>query len=316
MPLFWTGFTGKLVAMEKIDLSIIIVNYNTKDFLKKCLESLQPVVRKTSFRTEIIIVDNSSSDDSLQFLNSLNWPNLKVIASKKNLGFAKANNLAIKKSSGRYILFLNPDTIVQKDTLKTMIKFMEENPKVGAATCRVELTDGQLDQACHRGFPTAWNAFCYFSGLGKLFPKSKIFAGYSLSYLPLDKIHEIDASAGAFLIVRREAGELLDWFNEDYFWYGEDLDFCYRLKQKGWKIMFVPTTKIIHYKGVASGIKKHSQKISPASKETKIRATKASIEVMRIFFKKHYQKKYPRFVYWLVMLGIKLLEKIRLSRIK
>jgi len=297
---------------EKVDLSIIIVSYNTKDFLKKCLESLNS-------DDEIIVVDNNSSDGSVEMVKRIKTSktqNIKIIGNKKNLGFAKANNIGLRKSSGRYILFLNPDTIVQKDTLKTMIKFMDENPKVGAATCRVELTNGQLDQACHRGFPTVWNAFCYFSGLEKLFPKSKIFAGFSLSYLPLDKIHEIDSGVGAFLIVRREAGEPLGWFDEDYFWYGEDLDFCYRLKQKGWKIMFVPTTKIIHWKGAASGIKKHSQKISPAKKQTKIKATKASVKVMRIFFDKHYQKKYPRFVYWLVMLGVSLLEKIRLSRIR
>ena len=302
---------------KKIDLSIIIVNYNTKDFLKKCLESLQSSIAGSSLLVEIIITDNGSSDDSLQFINSLKEKdlNLKIIDNKSNLGFAKANNLAIKKSSGRYVLFLNPDTIVQKETLKTMVKFMDKNPKVGASTCRVELTDGRLDQACHRGFPTVWNSFCYFSGLEKVFPKSKIFAGYSLTYLPLDKTHEIDAGCGAFLIVRQPVGETIGWFDEDYFWYGEDLDFCYRLKQKGWQVMFVPTTKIIHWKGAASGILKHSQKVSSASKETKIKAAKASVKVMRIFFQKHYQDKYPKIVYWLVMLGIKLLEKIRLSKI-
>ena len=304
---------------KKIDLSIIIVSYNTKDFLKKCLESLYSSIAGSSLLSvEIIIADNGSSDDSLQFINSLKEKelNLKIIDNKSNLGFAKANNLAIKKSSGRYVLFLNPDTIVQKETLKTMVEFMDKNPKVGASTCRVELTDGQLDQACHRGFPTAWNSFCYFSGLEKIFSKSKIFAGYSLTYLSLDKIHEIDAGCGAFLIVRQPVGEAIGWFDEDYFWYGEDLDFCYRLKQKGWQVMFVPTTKIIHWKGAASGIKKHSQKVSSASKETKIKAAKASVKVMRIFFQKHYQDKYPKIIYWLVMLGIKLLEKIRLAKIK
>ena len=302
---------------KKIDLSIIIVNYNTKDFLKKCLESLYSSIAGSSLLVEIIIADNGSTDGSLQFINSLKEKdlNLKIIDNKSNLGFAKANNLAIKKSSGRYVLFLNPDTIVQKETLKTMVKFMDKNPKVGASTCRVELTDGRLDQACHRGFPTVWNSFCYFSGLEKVFPKSKIFAGYSLTYLPLDKTHEIDAGCGAFLIVRQPVGETIGWFDEDYFWYGEDLDFCYRLKQKGWQVMFVPTTKIIHWKGAASGILKHSQKVSSASKETKIKAAKASVKVMRIFFQKHYQDKYPKIVYWLVMLGIKLLEKIRLSKI-
>jgi len=299
---------------KRIDLSIIIVNYNTKDFLKKCLQSLN--LHPTSYPLEVIVVDNGSTDGSLQSINSLEYDNLRVIVNKTNLGFAKANNLAIRKSFGRYVLFLNPDTIVQKDALKTMVKFMDENPKVGAATCRVDLPNGRLDQACHRGFPTAWNAFCYFTGLEKIFPKSKIFASYSLTYLPLNKIHEIDSGCGAFLIARRKAGEEINWFDEDYFWYGEDLDFCYRLKQKGWKIMFVPTTKIIHWKGAASGILKHSQKISPASKQTKIKAAQASVKVMRIFFNKHYRSKYPRPVYWLVMLGINLLEKIRLSRIR
>jgi GT2 family glycosyltransferase len=302
-----------------IDLSIIIISYNTKDFLKKCLESLKNSDFKINGREiiwEVLIGDNASSDDSVEFLKSLKWPNLKLILNKDNLGFAKANNLIIKKAQGRYILFLNPDTVLSKETLKVMLSFMEKNHQAGAATCRLNLPDGRLDQPCHRGFPTAWNAFCYLSGLEKLFPKSKIFAGYSLGYLPLDKIHEIDAGHGAFLIVRREAGEPLGWFDEDYFWYGEDLDFCYRLKQDGWKIMFVPTTKIIHWKGAASGLKKHSQGISTANRSTKIKAAQASVKVMRIFFNKHYRNKYPRPVYWLVMLGINLLEKVRLSQIK
>lgn len=300
---------------EKIDLSIIIVNFNTKEFLKRCLESLRQSLLGNS-KVEIIVVDNASTDGSVQYFNVWKQNDIKVIRNKENLGFAKANNRGIKKASGRYILFLNPDTIVPENTIKTMIDFMEANPKVGAATCRVELTDGRLDQACHRGFPTPWNAFCYFSGLEKLFPKSKFFAGYSLTYLPLDKIHEIDSGCGAFLLVRRQAGEEVNWLDEDYFWYGEDLDFCYRLKQRGWKIMFVPTVKIIHWKGVASGILKHSQKISLASGQTRIKAAKASTKVMRIFFQKHYKNKYPKIVYCLSMVGIFLLEKIRLAKIK
>jgi len=304
---------------KEIDLSIIIISYNTKDFLQKCLWSLKDSDFRINSRDldwEIIIADNASSDDSVKFLKNLEWLNLKLMLNKDNLGFAKANNLALKKAEGRYILFLNPDTVLSKETLKVMFDFMEKNPQVGAATCRLNLPDGRLDQPCHRGFPTAWNAFCYFSGLEKLFPKSKIFAGYSLGYLPLDKTHEIDAGHGAFLMVRRKAGEPLGWFDQDYFWYGEDLDFCYRLKQNGWKIMFVPTTKIIHWKGAASGLKKHSQKISTANRSTKIKATQASVKVMRIFFNKHYRNKYPRPVYWLVMLGINLLEKVRLAQIK
>jgi len=299
--------------VEKIDLSIIIVSYNTKNFLKNCLESIEP-----NPNYEIIVIDNNSTDDSVVMLKELkkkSKQNITILEKRNNLGFAKANNQALKKAQGRLILFLNPDTILEKETLKTMIDFMDENPKVGAATCRVQLTNGKLDQASHRGFPTVWNSFTYFSGLEKLFPKSPIFAGYSLTYLPLDNIHEIDAGCGAFLMVRQEAGSQVNWFDEDYFWYGEDLDFCYRLKENGWKIMFVPTTKITHWKGAASGIKKHSQGISTASKETKIKAAKASVKVMRLFFQKHYKDKYPKVIYWLTMLGISLLEKVRLFKV-
>lgn len=292
------------------DLSVIILNYNTKDLLRDCLKSVI-----SDKRIEIIVVDNASTDGSAEMVKK-EFPQVKLIVSKKNLGFAAGNNLGIPQAKGRYVLFLNPDTIVMPNTFKEMIKFMDKHPKVSAATCRIELPSGKLDQACHRGFPTPWNAFCHFFGLEKIFPKSRLFAGYSLSYLPLDKIHEIDSGVGAFLMVRRKAGEEINWWDEDYYWYGEDLDFCYRLKQKGWQIMFVPTVKIIHYKGAASGIKKHSQKISTATKETKLRSAKASTQVMRVFYQKHYQQKYPKIVDWLVMRGIDLIEKARIAKIK
>jgi len=297
---------------EKIDLSIIIVNFNTKDLLRDCLNSIRR--SETNYSLEIIVVDNNSQDDSSLVVKK-EFKEVVLLENKDNLGFSKANNQGIKKAHGRYILLLNPDTIVPKDTLQVMFDFMEKNQKVGAATCKIELADGSLDQACHRGFPTVWNSFTYFTGLEKLFPKIKLFSGYSLSHLFKNTTHEIDSACGAFLIIRREAGEEVDWLDEDYFWYGEDLDFCYRLKQKGWQIMFVPQVKIIHYKGAASGIKKHSQKISTADGKIKEKAIRASTEVMRIFFKKHYQNKYPKFIYKITMLSIKFLEKIRLLKL-
>lgn len=306
--------------MENTDLSIIIVNYNTKELLLDCLHSLFLAERK-GFTIEIFIVDNGSTDGSVEQVkkeiakNKKNWPKLEIVENKRNLGFARANNLGIKKSLGRYILFLNPDTVVEKKTLSYMVKFMDKHKEVGAATCRVELKNGQLDQACHRGFPTPWNSFCYFSGLEKIFRRNPVFSGYSLSYLPLDAVHEIDSGCGAFLIVRREAGGAVGWWDEDYFWYGEDLDVCYRIKQKGWKIMFVPHVKIIHYKGAASGIKSQTQKFSTASLVTKIRSARASANVMRIFYRKHYRKKYPLFIWWLVWLATKILEFSRIIKI-
>ena len=297
---------------EKIDLSIIIVNFNTKDLLRDCLNSIRR--SETNYSLEIIIADNKSQDGSSLMVKK-EFKEVILLENKDNLGFSKANNKAIKKTHGRYILLLNPDTIVPKDTLQVMFDFMEKNQKVGAATCKIELADGSLDQACHRGFPTVWNSFTYFTGLEKLFPKIKLFSGYSLSHLFKNTTHEIDSACGAFLIIRKEAGEQVNWLDEDYFWYGEDLDFCYRLKQKGWQIMFVPQVKIIHYKGAASGIKKHSQKISTADGKIKEKAIRASTEVMRIFFKKHYQNKYPKFIYKITMLSIKFLEKIRLLKL-
>ena len=298
---------------KRIDLSVIILNYNTKDLLRDCLQSIKKA-KTNGLGFEIIVVDNASTDGSVAMVKK-EFPEVKPIINKKNLGFAAGNNVGFKKAEGRYLLLLNPDTIVQSETLKFMVEFMDKHPQVGAATCRIELPNGRLDYSCHRGFPTPWNAFTYFSGLAKIFPKTKFFTGYTLTHLSLEKTHEIDSGCGAFLVIRRQAGEEVRWLDEDYFWYGEDLDFCYRLKEKGWQIMFVPSVKIVHYKGAASGIIRHSQKVATATKETKIKSTKASTEVMRVFFQKHYQKKYPKPVYWLVMKGIDLLEKMRLLKL-
>ncbi len=296
------------------DVSIIIVNYNAGDFLWKCLESIQTnVSNKISY--EVIVVDNASSDDSIQKVKSekLKVKSLQIIENEENLGFSKANNIGVKEAVGRYLLFLNPDTVIFKDTLETLVTFMDKTATAGAATCFLELPSGKLDDGAHRGFPTPWNAFSYFSGLAKLFPHTLLFNGYNLGWRSLNKTHEVDAIVGAFMLVRREAGEQIGWWDEDYFFYGEDLEFCFQLKEKGWKIYFVPDVKTMHYKGVTSGIKKHSAEVSTADLATKQRATKARFEAMKIFYRKHYQKKYPGLVNKLVFMGInlKLLQNTR-----
>lgn len=284
------------------DLSIIIVSYNTKDFLAECLESIKDNVSE-EISYEVIVVDNASADDSVEYVKK-HFPNVEMIASSENLGFSKANNLGVQSSVGRYVLFLNPDTVIRKGALEYMTKFMDVTKDAGAATCYLEMVNGKLDDAAHRGFPTPWNALCYFSGLTKLFPRTPLFSGYNLSWKDLKNVHDIDALAGAFMLVRREAGEAVGWWDARYFFYGEDLDFCYQLKKKGWKIYFVPDVKILHYKGVSGGIKKHSQHISTASRETKVRATLARFEAMKIFYRKNYMKRYPKFITWLVFQGI------------
>lgn len=295
-----------------IDLSIIIVSYNTRDILKECLESVYKNLPQ-KINAEVIVVDNASTDGSLEMLKK-DFPKVHLIENKENFGFSKANNIGVRGSKGRYILFLNSDTVVFKGTIETIVKFLDSNQKAGAATCKVVLPNEKLDDASHRGFPTPWNAFCHFSGLSRIFPKERIFAGYSLGFLDLETVHKIDACAGAFMMVRREAGEQIGWWDEDFFWYGDDLDFCYRLKEKDWIVYFVPTASILHYKGVSGGIKDVSKNLTKADAKTKSLATYARFEAMKIFYTKHYKYKYPAFITWLVMLGITL--KLRSSAAK
>jgi len=294
--------------------SIVIVNFNTYSYLIQTLTSIyNSELRPDSF--EIIVVDNASSDHSLLPIKK-NYPGVNLIINKDNIGFARANNQAVKNAHGEFILFLNPDTIILKETISTVLDFMQRHKEIGVATCKVILPTGKIDDACHRGFPTPWNALCYFTGLSSMFSKSNFFNGYHLGYKDMDKIHEIDSCAGAFMLVRKIAGDQIGWFDEDYFWYGEDLDFCYRIKKAGWKICYIPKVQIVHYKGVASGIKKHSQKISSANRKIKLLATKARFDVMEIFYKKHYQKTYPNWLTATVLFGIKIKKYFALRRYK
>ncbi|RJQ37976.1 glycosyltransferase family 2 protein [Candidatus Microgenomates bacterium] len=302
-----------------MDLSIIIISYNTKDITIACLESLfgnyQEEFKKGKF--EVIVVDNNSSDGSVEEIQNYSSTlrlrsrqELKIIKNERNFGFSKANNIGIKSSRGRYMLFLNSDTVVYPNTLTAMLDFMEANEKAGAATCSVIMPNNKIDDACHRGFPTPWNSFTHFSGLAKVFSRSMIFNGYNLAWANLDKPHEIDACCGAFMMVRRTGGEEVGWWDEDFFWYGEDLDFCFRLKEKKWKIFYVPQVSILHYKGVSGGIKKISKNLVVVDKETKKQAQRARFDAMRIFYKKHYEKNYPVPLNWLIYRGIFLGQKI------
>lgn len=297
-----------------MNLSIVIVNFNTYSYLIQTLTSIyNSELKPDSF--EIIVVDNASSDHSLLPIKK-KYPHVSLIINKNNVGFAKANNQAIKKAHGEFILFLNPDTIILKEAISTVLDFIQRHKEVGIATCKVMLPTGQIDDACHRGFPTPWNALCHFTGLSSMFPKSNIFNGYHLGYKDMDKIHEIDSCTGAFMLVRKIAGDQIGWFDEDYFWYGEDLDFCYCIKEASWKICYIPKAQIVHYKGVASGIKKHSQKISSASEKIKLLATKARFDVMEVFYKKHYQKTYPAWLTVAVLFGIKIKKYFALRKYK
>jgi len=298
------------MAGENYDLSIIILNYNVKDLLLNCLESV--FKDPSSKNWQVIVVDNASSDGSVEAVKK-EFPGVELITSKENLGFSAGNNSAISKVKAPTVLFLNPDTEIVDGAISKSLEYLMTNPDIGAITCRVELPNGKLDYSSHRGFPTPWNSFAYFSGLSKLFPKSPIFAGYTASYLDINKTHEIDCLTGAFLMVRKIAGDAINWWDKDYFWNGEDIEFCFNLKEKGWKILFFSEAKIIHYKGASSGLWKIAA--TKVEKSQRLKSATYGVSAMRIFYKKHYYKNYPPILRDLILIGINLLEKYRKAKI-
>ncbi len=300
--------------MVNIKLSVIIVNYRSEKYLDECLSSIEKSDIQGNL-LEIIVVSNSPLNKELKIVEDKH-SQVIYIHNHENAGFSRANNIGIRKSSGQYILILNPDTIIDRSTLSYMVDYMENHHDSGIATCLVKLSSGAIDDACHRGFPTPWNAFCYFSGLAGIFPASSFFNGYHLGYKNLDQTHEIDSCAGAFLMIRRTIGEKVKWFDEDYFWYGEDLDLCFRVKEIGFKIVFIPQVSIMHHKGVTSGIKQHSKNISSATLEVRKKATNARYDVMGLFYRKHYLSKYSRLITEIVLTGINIKKFITLTFLK
>lgn len=294
-----------------MDISVVIVSYNTEELLVDCLNSLKTALIK--IKSEVFVVDNDSHDNTVATIKR-DFPWVKLTENKKNVGFSKANNQSLKNARGRYILVLNPDTKVFPDTIVKMTNFMQKHQNAAVATCRVELPNGTLDRDCRRHFPTPWRAFTHFLGFSKIFPKSKIFDQYYMGYLPVNVDHEIDSCEGAFMMIAKSAIKKVGYFDEDFFFYGEDLDWCWRFKESGYKIMFTPQAKIIHYKGVASGMKSHSQHLTKATSESKKRAIKESTRAMKLFYQKHLQEKYPFFINVLVFLSIKFIEVVRLTK--
>jgi GT2 family glycosyltransferase/lipopolysaccharide/colanic/teichoic acid biosynthesis glycosyltransferase len=261
-----------------MDLSIIIVNYNVKDFLENALTSIgkaldTPLRDGRNIRGEVFVVDNASDDGSVELVTR-RFPKANLIENKENLGFARANNLAIQQAQGEYVLLINPDTVVQEDTFKVMIDFFNEHPAVGAAGCKILNPDGTLQLACRRSFPSPWVSFAKAAGLSAVFPRSRFFGQYNLTYLDPDQRCEVDAVSGSFLMVRRKVIEAVGGLDENFFMYGEDLDWCYRIQKAGWKIYYVPETQIIHYKGMSA-------------KRSDFDEVKTFYEAMHLFVEKH-----------------------------
>lgn len=280
------------------DLSILIVNYNTR---KLTIDALRSVfASRTTYTYEVILIDNHSTDGSVEEIKR-NYPQVKMIVNPSNVGFAKANNQGMKIAAGRYILLLNSDTIMQPDTIQVMVGLMDARPEVGASGCKVVLPDGSLDKACRRGFPTPSAAFYYAFGISKLWPNVPRFNRYHLSYLDPDEAYPVDCLVGAFMLVRREAIEQAGMLDEEFFMYGEDIDWCYRMKQVGWIIYYYPKTQITHYKG--AGLRRKPRKI-----------VYEFHRAMMLFHRKHYQHSYPWLVNGLVYAGIGLKMVLALAR--
>ncbi len=263
-----------------IDLSVIIVSYQSKNDLKRLLPSV--FNSQSKYQYEIIVVDNGSRDGSVEWLKNSRSEDLKIIENQ-NTGFAHGNNLGIKQASGKYILLLNPDTELRADTLKIMLDFMEARLDVGISGCKVVKPDGKLDLACKRRFPNPWNSFLRLARLSN--------KNYNLLDKDENQETEIDSVMGAFLLIRKSVIEKIGLLDEEFFMYGEDLDWCWRCKEAGFKVWYYPKTSIIHYKG-------------SSSKKIPFKALKWFHEAMWIFYQKHYKNRYPFFFSWLVWLGI------------
>jgi len=279
--------------MKTIDISVIILNFNTLELTKICIESLL-ASKLGNFSMEVIVCDNASTDGT-DIMVKKEFPKVTFIQNGGNVGFAAGNNPGIKKAQGRYILLLNSDTEVPEKTIASMIHFMDTYPKAGAATCKLLLMDGSMDPACHRGMPTPWNALTYYAKLEKLFPKAQIFSGYHQLYKDLTTIHEVDSISGAFFMVRREVVQTVGMLDEEYFMYGEDIDYAYRIKNAGWQIWFNPTVTILH--------KKKQSGRAHTNRERRIKTQTLFITYNKLFYTKHYEKKYPRIITWLVYLA-------------
>ena len=266
------------------DLGIVIVNWNTCDYLEKCLETVY--ASEGDFSYQVVVVDNHSNDNSAAMVRE-KFPQSDLIVNDENMGYPCGNNVGLRflgyhaphnidVDAPRYALLLNPDTELPPTALYEMIQFMDSHPDIGVAGPKLILNDGSLDKACRRGFPTPMVSFYHYSGLAKLFPNSKRFGWYNMTFADENEELEVDSVVGAYMQVRKEAIEQVGLLDEVFFMYGEDLDWAYRVKQAGYKVWYYPKVIVYHVKRAASR-----------------QSNKAQFEFWRamlIFYRKHFRK--------------------------
>lgn len=273
-----------------LQLSIIIVNYNVKHFLEQCLYSVYKALQ--GLEAEVFVVDNNSVDGSVGLIRE-KFPNVTLLVNRVNKGFSAANNQAIEKAKGKYILLLNPDTVVQEDTFSRTLAFMESHPEAGGLGIKMLDGKGNFLPESKRGLPKPEVAFYKIFGLAKLFPGSKKFGQYHLTYLDNQNNHEVDVLSGAFMLVRKECFDKIGLLDETFFMYGEDIDLSYRISKAGYKNYYFAGSSIIHYKG-------------ESTKKSSVNYVVVFYRAMAIFARKHFTQNHARLFSFLIYLAITL----------
>ncbi len=277
--------------MKPAPLSIIIVNYNSRRFLSACLRSLTQFRGDTAFR--VVVVDNASEDQDFGDLRRDN-PEVLFLLNSENRGFSAACNQGIREIDADLYLFLNPDCEVNEGTIDRCADYLRKHPDIGVLGCRVTNPDGSLQLACRRRIPRPSSALYRLLGLSILFPRSKRLAAYNMTYMPPSETHEVEAVSGSFLMFRRSVLDSVGLMDEDYFLYGEDLDFCYRAHRSGWKVVYFADAQVTHYKGM-SGISQSRMTLFHYHRS------------MEIFYRKHYGREAPFLQNWAVVAAIRIL---------
>jgi N-acetylglucosaminyl-diphospho-decaprenol L-rhamnosyltransferase len=291
-----------------LDLGIVVVSYNTRDLLRTCLRSVYASQGDLSF--EICVVDNASSDGSAEMV-AAEFTQAQLIVNAENVGYPSANNQGLEafgftetpnpqSQTPRFALLLNPDTELPPDALARMLDFMAEHPDAGAAGPKLVLPDRSLDRACRRSLPTPEVCFYKLMGLSRLFPRSRRFGRYNLTYLDPDRVAQVGSVVGAFMLVRAEAIDQAGLMDGQFFMYGEDLDWAYRIQAAGWKVYYNPTVTVLHVKRAAS---RHSS-----------RAQVEFYRAMEIFYRKHYAAQTPWWLHLFIVSAISLRQRLEQLR--
>lgn len=280
-----------------IDVGVVIVNWNTCEYLRRCLETL---LASESVSHRVVVVDNGSTDGSVEMVRA-EFPQVMLLSGHGNVGYPAGNNLGLVElgylapdslEAPRYALLLNPDTELPPDALHGMVQYMDGDPGIGMAGPKLVLPDGSLDLACRRSLPTIEVSLWRLTGLSKLFPRSRIFGQYNLTYLDENETAEVGSVVGAFMMVRREALEKVGLMDETFFMYGEDLDWAKRVAEAGWRVMYYPEVEVLHVKRAASRQSK--------------RAKREFVRAFLIFYNKHYRAQTSWLTHLAVLCGIAL----------